>query len=290
MRLIAAMTVALALTGMTAACAPNTQNTRASIAQEQQASRQLVADLTSKDQLITDRALNAYVNGVVDRIEAVRPPGSVPIRAYIVKDASINAFTTGGGYIFVNAGLLAAMENEAQWASVAAHEMAHIDRGHIQAGRANRQAVGVLGAIVGIGAAAAGLGGGLTNLAIGLGQNAAASSYSRTQETDADTTGFQYAAAAGYNMLAAAESFEVLARVYGSSGGLGAAFFASHPQSPERKALLTNLARQTGATSGRIGKQSHDRATRQIRRQVLEFLESEGRDAEAAQIRRNLRG
>ncbi|MEL6478435.1 MAG: M48 family metalloprotease [Pseudomonadota bacterium] len=290
MRFFRALAVTLALTGVAAGCAPNTQNTQASIAEEQRASRQLVADLRAKDKLITDRGLNTYVNGVVNRIAGQRPPGSVPLQAYIVKDASINAFTTGGGYLFVNAGLLAAMENEAQWATVAAHEVAHIDRGHISAGKANRQAVGVLGAIVGIGAAAAGVSGGLTNLAIGLGQNAAVSSFSRSQETDADTTGFKYASAAGYNMVEGAKSFEVLARVYGSQGGLAAAFFSSHPQSPERQAQLTSLAQQSGATRGRIGKQSHDNATKKIRREVLEFLEAEGRNREAAQIRKNLRG
>ena len=289
MRLFRAFAVSLALTGAVSACAPNTQNTQAAIAQEQAASRELVAKLRSNDKLITDKGLNSYVNSVVNRIAAQRAPGSIPLRAYIVKDASINAFTTGGGYLFVNAGLLAAMENEAQWATVAAHEVAHIDRGHISAGKANRQAIGVIGAIAQIGAAAAGVGGAGTNALIGLGQNAAASSFSRSQETDADTTGFGYASRAGYNMVEGARSFEVLSRVYGSRGGIAAAFFSSHPQSPERQAQLTRLAQQSGSTKGRIGKQTHDKATRKIRREVLQFLESEGRNAEAAQIRKNLR-
>lgn len=286
MRFVRAVALTLALAGAAGACAPNTQNTAASIAEEQAASRKLVAQMEAKEALIKDRALNSYVNNVVQKIAQQRPPGSIPLRAYIVKDATVNAFTTGGGYLFVNAGLLAAMENEAQWATVAAHEVAHIDRGHISAGKANRQAVGVAGAVAQIGAGLLGVGGGLTNLGIGLGQQAAASSFSRSQETDADTTGFQYAARAGYNMVEGARSFEVLSRVYGSSRGPN--FFSSHPQSPARQANLTRLARESGTDKGRVGKQTHDKMTRKIRKEVLNFLESEGRDREAAQIRKNL--
>ena len=47
-------------------------------------------------------------------------------------------------------------------------------------------------------------------------------------------------------------------------------------------ASLTAQARQLGATSGRIGQAEHDRATRDIRRQVLRFYESSGRSPPAA--------
>lgn len=284
-----AFATALMLSGAVGACATTAQNTPTSIAQEQTQSRKLLAQLQAQDAIIEDRALNSYVNQVVSRIDAQRPPRAVPLRAYVVKDASINAFTTGGGYLFVNAGLLAAMENEAQWATVAAHEIAHIDRGHVSAGRANRQGVALAGALGQIGASILGVGGALTNTAIGLGQNAAVSSFSRGQETDADATGFDYAAGAGYNMVEGARSFEVLNRVYGSRQGLAADFFSSHPQSADRQANLTRLARESGSSDGRVGAQAHDAATRRIRRDVLAFLERAGREREAAQIRRNLR-
>ena len=135
--LILGLTAALAMS----ACAPTAQNTRLSLAEEQNASARIVRNLDAKGALIEDRGLNSYLNSVVGRIAAQRPPGSVPLRTYIVKDADVNAFTTGGGYLFFNAGMLAALENEAQLATVAAHEIAHIDRGHGRAGKTNQQAV-----------------------------------------------------------------------------------------------------------------------------------------------------
>ncbi|MEM7744483.1 MAG: M48 family metalloprotease [Pseudomonadota bacterium] len=277
--------IALGIVG----CAPTAQNTAQSLAQEQRAAEGFVADLQSKGQLIEDPGLNRYVRGVVARISDQRPPGSVPLQAYIIKDASVNAFTPGGGYVFFHAGLIAAMENEAQFATVTAHEIAHIDRGHIQAGRATRQGVQMGAAAAAIGGALLGINPSATEALVGLGANYAVNSFTRTQETDADNTGIRYLAASGYNAVEGARSFEVLRRLYGDQRGAAAAFFSSHPASSERQASLTAQARQLGATRGRIGNQSYDRATRKLRNDILKFYDSKGMSNEAAQVRRALR-
>jgi predicted Zn-dependent protease len=288
-RILRSLGFALAAALTVSACAPNSQNTAASLAEEQRASQQLVQKLDQKGSLIKDKGLNGYMRGIVDRVAKQRPPGSVPLRTYIVKDADVNAFTTGGGYLFFNAGMLAAMENEAQLASVTAHEIAHIDRGHIQAGKATRQGVQVGAALAGIGGALLGVPGQVTDLAVGLGANLAVNSFTRSQETDADTTGFGYMSRAGYNGLEGAKSFDVLRNLYGDAKGPQAAFFSSHPASSDRKANLTRLAQQSGATKGRVGNKTHDKAVRKLRRDILKFYESQGRTKEAALIRRNLR-
>ena len=280
-----ALALALVATLGIGACAPTAQNTAQSLAQEQRAAQQFVSQLEAKDKLIKDRSLNNYVSGIVGKIWAQRPRGAVPLRSYIIKDADVNAFTPGGGYVFVNAGLLAAMENEAQFASVIAHEIAHIDRGHIQAGRGARQGAQIGAALGQIAGAALGVPTGVTDLVVGVGASAAVSSFTRTQERDADQSGIRYLAGAGYNAMEGARSFEVLKRLYGDRGG----FLASHPASSERQATLNQMAQQLGATKGRIAEKTYDSRTRKIRRQVLQFYEQAGRDREAAQIRRNLR-
>lgn len=287
LRFARAALLALTATFVVTACAPVGQNTPQSIAGERRASADVVNKLDRSGKLIKDRGLQNYLNGIVRRVAATRPKGAVPIRAFIVKDADVNAFTTGGGYVFFNAGMLANLENEAQVATVAAHEIAHIDRGHIQASRSNRTAVGIGAALASIGAAAAGIDPRLVQGVVGLGANAAVASFSRDQETDADNVGLRYLAAAGYNAVEGARSFEVLRRIHGRSRG--ASFLASHPAPGNRQANLTNQAKQLGATRGRIGKSAHDRATRRLRREVLQFYERSGRVREAAQVRRNLR-
>ncbi|MEM9140637.1 MAG: M48 family metallopeptidase [Pseudomonadota bacterium] len=280
-----AATIALIAAIGVSACAPTTQNTRASLAQEQQRSQGHVRDLESKGGIIKDAGLNQYLQSIVNRIAPQRAPGSVGLRSYIIKNADVNAYTSGGGYIFFNAGLMAAMENEAQLATVVAHEIAHIDRGHIPAQQANNQAV-QLGAVLGtLAGAAVGINPQVTEMVVGLGANAYASNYSRTQERDADSIAARYLAAAGYNGAEGAKSFQVLQRLYGNNRGV----FSTHPAPAERFNNLTVQARQLGSTQGRIGKQTHDRATRKVRQELLAFYEKNDRDREAAQIRRTLR-
>lgn len=280
------LTLAALLAAATvSACAPTAQNTAQSLAQEQQRSQKHVQDLDNKGQLIKDKTLNNYLRSIVSRVAPARPAGSVPLKSYIIKNADVNAYTSGGGYIFFNAGLMAAMENEAQLASVVAHEIAHIDRGHIPASQGNNQAIQLGAAAATIGGALLGVPGQVTNTVVGLGANAYASNYSRTQERDADATGTQYMARAGYNAAEGAKAFQVLQRLYGNQRSV----FASHPAPGERYANLVAQSKQLGATKGRVGKQTHDRAMRKTRREVLEFYDANGRAKEAAQIRRTLR-
>ena len=280
------LAIAFAASLAVAGCEPTAQNTPQSIAAERAQSQQLVRQLAARDMLVEDRSLNRYVESVVDKIERTRPPGAVPIEAYIVKDADVNAFTPGGGHLFLNAGLLAAMENEAQFATVVAHEIGHIDRGHIQAQQTTRTGVQLGAAAAQIGGALLGIDPNLTQLGVGLGAQYAVSSFTREQERDADATGVRYLAAAGYDVDEGARSFEVLRRLYGDGG---VPFFATHPPTGERQQALTQAAAQLGATQGYVGDAEYDRAMRPLRQEVLQFYERQGRAREAAQVRQNLR-
>ena len=284
MRILAPILTAVMLAGTLAGCAVSSgPPTAASLAEGRQRSAEMVHQLQNRGALIEDRALNAYMAEIVGRIAAVRPRGLPPIRPFIVKDADINAFTLGGDSIFINAGLIAAMESEAQLAMVIAHEIGHVDRGHISGREQVNTGVGLLGVIAAIGLGAAGVPGDVTGLGVGLAQNAAVSGYSRDQERDADAVSAGYLGASGYSVAEGARSFEVLRRVNGDRGG---SIFSSHPMTAERQATLRRLAgRQSG---GRVNARGYLRRTADIRRHVLTFLDDAGRRNEAAQLRRNL--
>jgi beta-barrel assembly-enhancing protease len=76
--------------------------------------------------LDSNRQTNAYVNRVGQRLAAASDCSQIPFRFYVVRDSSINAFSTTGGYVYVNTGLLKATDNEDQLAAVLGHEIAHI--------------------------------------------------------------------------------------------------------------------------------------------------------------------
>ena len=52
------------------------------------------------------------------------------LRFYTVKSPEVNAFATGQGMIFINAGLMAQVEDEAQLAFIISHEIVHYYRSH----------------------------------------------------------------------------------------------------------------------------------------------------------------
>jgi predicted Zn-dependent protease len=255
---------------------------------EQQQSRQILADLEEKDLLWEDPALDRYLARIADRIDRRRPPETPDLKIHVIKDPNVNAFTSGAGNIFFNAGMIALMENEAQLAMVLAHEAAHIDEGHVTEGLQQRQQVGLVGAIAGAVGLAAGLPNEVVRLGVGLGSQYVVSDFSRDQEREADRVGIEYLADAGYNAFEGAQSFEVMRSLYGEQGGV-AAFFATHPRSSERQSELESRAAQLGAERGRVAAQRYLRQTADLRREALDWYERNNRDAFAAQARRNLR-
>ena len=80
---------------------------------------------------LDDAELNYYLQALGQRLVAGSDSPRQEFHFYIVKDSSINAFAVPGGFISVHTGLLLATQSEAEFASVMAHEIAHITQRHI---------------------------------------------------------------------------------------------------------------------------------------------------------------
>jgi Zn-dependent protease with chaperone function len=78
--------------------------------------------------------ISSYVDNVMDEIRMKNRSIPLDIRVYTIKSPVVNAFTTDQGIIFINTGLLAQLENEAQLAFVLCHEIIHYMEGHVMEG------------------------------------------------------------------------------------------------------------------------------------------------------------
>ena len=78
-----------------------------------------------------NRRVNRYVNRIGQRLAAQSDRPNIPYKFQVVEDKNINAFATAGGYVYVHTGLLKAADNEAELASVIAHEIGHIGGRHL---------------------------------------------------------------------------------------------------------------------------------------------------------------
>lgn len=184
---------------------------------------------------VENAGLNAYVNEVGHRVTSDTERSDVQYKFYVLDSPIVNAFALPGGYIYVSRGLLALANSEAELASVLGHEAGHITGRH-SAERYSRGVVTSLGA--GILSAAIGSSG--ASQALGLGANLYMSSYSRSQESEADTLGLRYMAHSGYDPQAVPSFLYSLnressleAQLAGRSG-TGASYFSTHPPTSER--------------------------------------------------------
>ncbi len=188
-----------------------------------------------------DQAIQDYVNGVGQRLARNSDLPDLNWTFTVVDEGSINAFTTGGGYVYVHRGLLAYLNSEAELAAVLGHEIAHVTARHPARGQSKGVGanLGVLAAIILTGNAA------MADLA-SIGAAAWVQGYGREAETEADTIGMKYMVRAGYDPRAARnvfdafkaqESFEIAsARAEGRQPQIYHGVFSSHP-APDARAI-----------------------------------------------------
>lgn len=82
-------------------------------------------------QLYNNARVNNYVDSIGQRLAKNSTRPDIAYTFQVVKDDSINAFATAGGYVYVTTSLLKAADNEAQLAGVLAHEIGHIAERHL---------------------------------------------------------------------------------------------------------------------------------------------------------------
>lgn len=192
-----------------------------------------------------DPLLDSYVTGLVQKLAAVANPRPFPYRVRVVSDASVNAGTFGGGLLYVHAGLIARMENEAQLAMVLAHEMAHVTERHVTRGIERAYTTQLISNTAVVAGASTGIlpTGEALQIAYEATMNAAVHGHGRGQEREADTLGIDYMVKAGYDPREAPITFELLLKEFGDQQRVVNFFYGSHPNNVDRYETLTALVK-----------------------------------------------
>src|SRR3974390_1144372 len=96
--------------------------------QDVQVGREWAAEVRKQMAVINDPVLTAYVNRVGKRLAASQEAQSsgFPFTFEVVAEPSTKPVALPGGPMFINTGLLKAVDNEAQLAGVMGHEMSHV--------------------------------------------------------------------------------------------------------------------------------------------------------------------
>jgi predicted Zn-dependent protease len=200
---------------------------------------QMMAEAKKKNVLDRDPAqvqrVQAITKRLVAQVGAFRPDAAKwPWEVHVVSLAEVNAWCMPGGKMAIYTGLIDKLNaTDDEIAAVMGHEISHALREHARE-RISRQigtqmAVGIAGALFGIGELGQGLGNMVADVTLNLPN-------SRLHETEADRIGVELAARAGYDPRAAIRLWEKMAK--GSSGGQPPKWLSTHPSHEDRLADL----------------------------------------------------
>lgn len=222
-------------------------------------SREESKRLDESGELYAFSVITDYVNTVARRLlpDELKQRKDFSLDVRVIRNPLLNAFALAHGAIYVHTGMLAKMDNEAQLATILAHELTHITHRHPIQHFRTFQTWSTTLAVLEVALMPAGAYGNLVTLFGAIGATAAVSGYSRSMENEADSNGLALLIHAGYDPAEAPKLFDHLQKDLEEQKIEEPFFFGSHPKLQERKANYTELIAKSHAE--RIGEKGDER-------------------------------
>jgi beta-barrel assembly-enhancing protease len=201
-----------------------------SIEKEVALGRELATEVEQSARLVTDPAITEYVNRTGQML-VQHSDCKVPFIIKVIDDDEVNAFALPGGFFYVNTGVILAADDEAEFAGVMAHEIAHVCARHATRNLTKSEIAQYaslplifFGGPVGYAIRQ------VSSIAMPL----SFLKFSRDAEREADMLGIEYQYAAGYDPTAFVDFFEKLESEGKESHNFVARAFMTHPMTDDR--------------------------------------------------------
>ncbi|MEP3563442.1 MAG: M48 family metalloprotease [Marinobacter sp.] len=221
------------------------------IAGQQEASigEQVMTSIRRSAPQVQDPLVYDYLYNVIYRLVPSAPLDNRDLQLVLIDSPALNAFAVPGGVVGVNGGLFLNAATEQQFASVLAHELAHLSQRHF-ARRMEQQETStpltLAGMIAGIVLSA------VTQSDIGIAAIAGTQamaiqnmlSYSRAHEQEADRVGLEILANPGLDPRGMPEMFEIMMRQNRLQGNRMPEYLSTHPLTQSRVSDTQNRAEQ----------------------------------------------
>ncbi len=196
--------------------------------------------------LVREPVLSAYLRRIGERIIAHLDAREFDYRFYVVREATLNAFAVPGGYVYVHAGLIDAVADEAELAGVLAHEIVHVHAHHVVR-QEEQTALLNYATILGLFLSA-------VHPALGAGAASAGAAaqlkYARQYETEADHVGIGLMRDAGFDPLGMPRFLRLVLKTQQLNPTEVPPYFLSHPLTEDRITELEQLALAGAAAAG----------------------------------------
>lgn len=194
---------------------------------EIQLGKQADEGITAQSVVETDPLLNEWVNGITDKLWKQTARKDVPYNIKILHDSTINAFSTLGGYVYVQTGLLDFVQSDDELAGVLGHETGHIERRHVVTMQAKSQ---ILNLLFGIASLFSPIIYRFGNLA----QAGIMAKMSRADELQADQYGLLLMSRSGYDPQADLSMLQHLGALENAHSDLVTKYLQDHPGASAR--------------------------------------------------------
>lgn len=201
---------------------------------------ELKVEKVGKFKLLPNKEVQDYVQrlgqSLIPAYQKALPdddPLKINFRFYVINDKEPNAFALANGVVVMHSGMIMMLENEAQLASILAHEISHATQEHTwrqlnkDKGKRTALMVGIVAASIFAPGA-----GTLLNMTLA----AMVNGYSRRLEDQADRIGLEYMTAAGYDPREAPRVWKIMSKKYGDMPNTF--FWSSHSNNATRRSYL----------------------------------------------------
>lgn len=182
---------------------------------------------------ITSPELVAPIDSIANRLCLANGIDTASIEIHLCRSHEVNAYAMAGRRILVNTALVETCHNEQELAGILAHELAHIQCGHIRQSTQIQLLAIIIETFLGGGNAQT-AGGDITSIATTLTTNY----FSRDKETEADTRAVEYMTQAGMNPEALGDFLERMETIQLLE------FLSTHPDSRKRAEHIRLLAKE----------------------------------------------
>ena len=215
------------------------------LGEEEELGREFFKYVQHRYRFVEDPFARHYIEALGKRLAAAFPDPMFEYRFFIIEDETYNAFAAPAGYVFVNTGLIKAMNSEAELAGILTHEIAHVYCRHISEKIEKSKKIG-LATLAGIAAGIfLGAGGAVPGDAVMIGSaaagQAAALAYSRADERQADQIGVTYLCEAGYSARGLMEILQKIKSKQWFSDKEFPTYLSTHPGTDERLMYIDTL-------------------------------------------------
>ncbi len=229
-------------------------NASFTVGEEKKTGEKIQSTIRQEFNLLDDPDIDQYIDRLGREILEVAGPQYFDYHFFVINDKDFNAFAAPSGLVFINSGLIEAMDNEDELVGVMAHEIGHVVRRHIadSIDKGGKISMGTAALLL----AGIALGGGDLSQAVIAGAVATGASmnlkFSRENEEEADRQAYRWMLQLDRDPNSLLSMLAKMRRIAILNIGNPPPYLLTHPAPDQRQGYVQDLLQSSPPPAGLI--------------------------------------